>query len=457
MKLPRIMLAAPSSGSGKTLITCGILQALKNRGLRLSAFKCGPDYIDPMFHGRILGISSKNLDTFFTEDAMTRRLFAKEAKHSEFSVLEGVMGYYDGLAGISVRASAYDVARVTKTPVILIVNTKGMSTSVCALIQGFLQFQTDSRIAGVILNNCSAALYPRLKEQIEAMLPIRVLGYVPNVPQYVIESRHLGLVTPAEVENLQEKIEGLSMILETSIDLDALLEIGNGAEAFEAVEQDFPAAHFEGLRIAVAKDEAFCFFYRDNLELLEELGAQLVSFSPIHDRTLPENVHGMLLYGGYPELYAKQLSRNTSMLQSIRRAMRSGMPYLAECGGFLYLHEWMEDMNQTAYPMLGRIKGTAFQTDSLERFGYITLEAQKDTVFGDAQMCVQGHEFHYFDSTNNGTDFIARKPLSNRSWACMHADDHSAAGFAHLYYPSCPKLAVNFLKTCEVWRDRNEN
>ena len=181
MKLPRIMLAAAASGSGKTLITCGILQALKNRGMKMSSFKCGPDYIDPMFHGRILGISSKNLDTYFTDEEMTRYLFAREASLSDFSILEGVMGYYDGIAGISLQASAYDVARVTKTPVVLIINAKGMSTSVIALIQGFLQFQSDSHIAGVILNHSSAMLYPRLKEQIEKLLPVKVLGYVPTV------------------------------------------------------------------------------------------------------------------------------------------------------------------------------------------------------------------------------------------------------------------------------------
>lgn len=457
MNLPRIMLAAPSSGSGKTLITCGILQALKNRGKKLSAFKCGPDYIDPMFHGRILGISSKNLDTFFTDEEMTRYLFAKEAKQSDFSILEGVMGYYDGLAGTSVLASAYDVACVTKTPVVLIVNVKGMSTSVCALIRGFIDFQEDSRIVGVILNQCSAGLYPRLKEQIEALLPVSVLGYVPAVAEYVIESRHLGLVTPGEITDLQEKLEGLAKVLETTIDLDALLALGDQAEALEAAEPVLPKKRFSNLRIAAARDEAFCFFYRDNLELLESLGASLVYFSPIHDRTLPENIHGLLLYGGYPELYAKELSENTSMIRSIQQAIASNIPYLAECGGFLYLHETLEDMNGTAYPMVGAIHANAFRTNRLGRFGYITLESKKVTAFGADGICMRGHEFHYFDSTDNGSDFRAKKPLSDRSWECIHATEHSLAGFPHFYYASNPELIVNFLKTCETWEGNYEN
>lgn len=449
MKLPRIMLAATASGSGKTLITCGILQALKNRGMKMSSFKCGPDYIDPMFHGRILGISSKNLDTYFTDEEMTRYLFAREASLSDFSILEGVMGYYDGIAGISLQASAYDVARVTKTPVILIINAKGMSTSVIALIQGFLQFQSDSHIAGVILNHTSAMLYPRLKEQIEKLLPIKVLGYVPTVSEYVIESRHLGLVTPNEIENLQEKLEGLATVLEETIDLDAMIKLGECAEDMNFQEPKLPDYRCSKVRIGIAKDEAFCFYYRDNLELLERFGAELIFFSPIHDEKLPENLNGLIFYGGYPELYAKELSENQSMIQEIKNAITSGMPYLAECGGFMYLHEFMEDMKGNTHPMLGIIKGTVYKTSKLGRFGYIELKSNKTSVFGNENLFCRGHEFHYFDSTSNGADFVAKKPLTNRSWECIHANENGVAGFPHMYYYSNPQMIVDFLKNCE--------
>ncbi len=455
MKLPRIMLAAPASGSGKTLITCGILQALKNRRIRLSSFKCGPDYIDPMFHGRILGISSKNLDTYFTDEDMTRYLFAREAQKSDFSVLEGVMGYYDGIAGISLSASAYDVARVTKTPVILVVNAKGMSNSAVALIQGFLQFQKDSQIAGVILNHTSAMLYPRLKEQIEEVLPVKVLGYVPTVSEYVIESRHLGLVTPNEIVDLQEKLESLAKVLEETIDLDSLLELGNQAKELSVQEPCLPEYRTQNIRIGIAKDEAFCFYYRDNLELLKRFGAELTYFSPIHDKKLPENLNGLIFYGGYPELYAKALSENKSMIQEIQNVLAGGMPYLAECGGFMYLHESMEDMQGNAYPMVGVIPGTAYKTPKLVRFGYITLEARKNTVLGKAGITCKGHEFHYFDSTGNGSDFIAKKPLSKRSWECIHGNEKSIAGFPHFYYYSNPQMIVHYLQTCE--REKQED
>lgn len=445
---PRIMLAAPASGSGKTLITCGILQALKNRGIQLSSFKCGPDYIDPMFHGRIMGISSKNLDTFFTEEEMTRYLFCREAKKAEFSVIEGVMGYYDGLAGISTKASAYDVATVTKTPVILVVDCKGMSVSVAALIKGFLEFKENSHIVGVILNRMSAGLYPRIKEQVEQELPIKVLGYVPMVSEYVIESRHLGLVTPNEVENLQEKLQGLAKILEETLDLDTMIALGKEAPKLKEETPNLPAFSCQA-RIGVAMDEAFCFYYRDNLELLEDFGATLCYFSPIHDETVPENLDGLLFYGGYPELYAKKLSENKTMIASIRASIERGTPYLAECGGFMYLHEEMEDMEGNRYPMVGEIPGIAFRTKKLGRFGYITLEAGKEQLLGEKGMNCRGHEFHYFDSTNNGEDFLAKKPMAKRTWQCIHGDEKRIAGFPHLYYYSNPEMIVSFLEKCK--------
>lgn len=455
MKLPRILLAAPASGSGKTLITCGILQALLNRGLYPASFKCGPDYIDPMFHTKVLGISSGNLDTFFADSGLVSWLFAKEAKKADFSVIEGVMGYYDGLAGTSLDASAYDVAGAVKAPVVLVVDTKGMSISVTAVIKGFLEYRKDSRIAGVILNRMSAGLYPRIKEQIESQLSIKVLGYVPLVTDCVLASRHLGLVTPGEVENIQERLGSFAEILEETLDIDGLLELGSQAEELDVPEPELPKFH-ANVRIGVAKDEAFCFHYRDNLELLESFGAELVFFSPLHDDTLPETLDGMILYGGYPELYAKALSENEGMKTAVGEMILRGTPYLAECGGFLYLHETMEDMDGNAYPMVGIVKGRAYRTSRLGRFGYVTLKSKKDTLLGKKGTECKGHEFHYFDSTNNGEDFLAEKPLSSRSWQCIHGNESGIAGFPHLYYYSNPQIAVNFLKACETKRKAEE-
>lgn len=453
-KRPRFMLAAGASGSGKTLITCGVLQLLKNRGYQISAFKCGPDYIDPMFHEKVLKTKSRNLDTFFTEDSLTRYLFAKNAKGADLSVMEGVMGFYDGLGGVSEKASAYDLAKVTETPVILVVNTKGMSLSVVAYLKGFCDFRKNSGIQGVILNQMSPMLYPQMKEKIETELGIRVYGYVPKATNCVIESRHLGLVLPGEVEELEKKLQKLAAILEDSLDVEGILELADSApmldvEVPEWVEslqsqKHLPEQNIEHQsaqnsmpRIAVARDEAFCFIYEDNLQLLRELGAEIVEFSPLHDGHLPEDIQGLLLYGGYPELYAKTLSENHSMLKEIRESIENGLPCMAECGGFMYLHKWMEDMEGTAFPMVGTIEGKAYKTEKLGRFGYVTL--QENPI-------LRGHEFHYFDSTNCGEHFLAKKPVGKRSWRCMHKTENLLAGFPHLYYYASPSLAVEFVK-----------
>ena len=446
-KVPRILLGAAASGSGKTLITCGLLQALKNRKLQVTSFKCGPDYIDPMFHSRVIGTKSRNLDSFFADEDTVRYLLEKNARDCEISVIEGVMGYYDGLAGISAKASAYDVAKITKTPAVLIVNAKGMSLSAAAFIKGFVEYQEDSQIRGVILNQVSSMMYPRLKQIIEEELSIKVYGYVPVVKDCVLESRHLGLVMPEEIVDLQQKLMDRAEILEKSVDIDGLLELAEHAE--ELPVQESPVAYHTGrkIRIALAKDEAFCFFYQDNLELLEEMGAELVPFSPIHDKKLPEHIDGMLFHGGYPELYAKKLSENKEMLAAVCAAVQTGIPYMAECGGFMYLHQEMEDMEGHSWPMAGVIHGKSWRTPRLTRFGYITLE--DGTCFGEHVGAIRAHEFHYFDSDCCGEAYTAKKPLSSRSWKCIHSDGQGMSGFPHMYYYSNLRVPEQFLRACE--------
>lgn len=460
MKLPRVMLAAPASGSGKTLITCGLLQLLINQGKKPAAFKCGPDYIDPMFHRKVIGAPSKNLDTFFTEESVTRYLFGKEAKEADISILEGVMGFYDGIGGITTGASSYELAKVTDTPVILLVNAKGMSLSVLPMIKGFLQYRVDSHIRGVILNQTTAMTYSLLKQQIEQELGIMVLGYVPKCAEFAIESRHLGLVTPGEISDLREKQQGLAELLEETLEVEQILALADSAAELQWEEPALPKIAWKTTqqkpRIGVARDEAFCFCYSDNLELLEQMGADLVEFSPLHDETLPENLHGLLLYGGYPELYAKQLSENNFMRKQIKEVILQGMPYLAECGGFLYLQEMMEDMEGTKYPMADVIEGQAFPTQKLGRFGYISLTAEEKGQLLDCGEEIKAHEFHYFDTTNNGTSYQAKKPSGNREWTCIHGKENAVAGFPHLYYYSNPKFAYYFLEQCVKWQQKKD-
>ena len=303
------------------------------------------------------------------------------------------------------------------------------------------------QIRGVILNQISPMMYPRLKQIIEETLPVKVYGYVPVVKDCVLESRHLGLVMPEEIADLHDKLMKLAEILERSVDIDGLLELAEGAEELP-VQEPLTGYHTKRtVRIALAKDEAFCFFYQDNLELLEEMGAQLIPFSPIHDEKLPENIDGMLFHGGYPELYAKALSENKKMLTSVREAVQAGIPYMAECGGFMYLHQEMEDMEGHSWPMAGVIPGKSWRTPRLTRFGYITLE--DGTCFGKNVGGIRAHEFHYFDSDNCGESYTARKPLSSRSWNCIHSDRQGMSGFPHMYYYSNLQVPEQFLRTCE--------
>ena len=461
MKIPRILLAAGASGSGKTLITCGLLQALVNRGLKVASFKCGPDYIDPMFHSRVIGTRSRNLDTFFTDGDRTRYLLAKNASDCEIAVMEGVMGYYDGVGGITSRASAYDLASTTDTPAILIVNSRGMSVSLAAYVKGFLEYKKDSHICGVIFNQMSPMLYPRMKKLLEEELSVKVLGYVPKVEDCVIESRHLGLVLPEEIPELKSRLQKLSEVLEKTLDIDGILELAGGAPELAAPEPEmliqkdtaFGYRTEEKVRIGVADDEAFCFFYADNLNLLEQMGAELVRFSPIHDRELPEDLDGLLLSGGYPELSGEALEENQEMCTRIREVILDGMPCLAECGGFMYLHQEMEDMEGKQRRVCGVIPGRAYRTPKLNRFGYITLTEKQDTGLGE----IPAHEFHYFDSTDCGADFHAAKPASKRGWDCIHDRGRLMAGFPHLYYYGNPRVPARFLKNAlEYKKERRQ-
>lgn len=459
MILPRILLTAPKSGSGKTLITCGILNLFKRRGIRAASFKCGPDYIDPMFHTKVIGTNSTNLDTFFAGPDTVRHLLKKHGADSRIAVIEGVMGYYDGLGGVSTRSSAYEVAAVTETPVVLLVDARGASVSLGALVAGFARYREDSRIRGVILNRISPMMYPRMKELIESETGVAVLGFVPVIEDCVLESRHLGLMLPEEVEQLQEKLDHLSGELEKSLDVEGILALADSAGEIEydpenvsvskwrKKERVFRRRDGKRLRIGLADDEAFCFFYKDNLELLEEMGAELIPFSPIHDECLPENLDGLLLHGGYPELFAKSLFENSGMRESIRREIAGGLPTIAECGGFMYLHGEMEDMGGKSWPMAGVIPGRAFRTNHLNRFGYINLEG--GTVFGVDVGSIPAHEFHYFDSENCGDAFRAGKPVGGREWKCMHSRETLLAGFPHLYYYGNPGIAESFLRRCE--------
>lgn len=441
--VPRVMLAGTNSGCGKTTVTCAVLQALVDRGYKVGAFKCGPDYIDPMFHSRIIGAKSATLDLFFFEENTLRFLLAKSGADRDVSVIEGVMGYYDGMGVASPRASSYEVSRAVGSPTVLVVGARGASLSVLAVIQGFLSLYPDNNIRGVILNQCTASTYQVLAGAIRERFGgvVRPLGFLPALPECTLESRHLGLVTAAEVEGLREKLHVLSREARRSIDLDGLLELAGSAPALCYEPVELPQ-YGEPVRIAVARDNAFCFYYEDSLETLVDMGAEMVAFSPLSDERLPEGVHGLYLGGGYPELYTEALSGNRPMLASIRSALARGLPCIAECGGFMYLTQAIGGR-----PMVGYLPGESFDAGKLVRFGYVTLTARADNMLCRAGESIRGHEFHHWDADCPGESFTAAKS-TGRSWPCVVATDRLYAGYPHFHFYANPAFAQGFYETC---------
>lgn len=452
---PRVMFAATRSGSGKTTVTCGVLAALKKQNIKVQAYKCGPDYIDPMFHRTVLGIDTGNLDTFFADADAIGRILARDTKDAELIVMEGVMGYYDGVGGTTTMASSYELSKVTKTPVVLIVDAKGASVTLAAIIRGIMEYKKDSRIVGVILNRVSPMFYSRIKHVIETECGIPVLGYLPEDASFAVPSRHLGLLQPDEMQKQRDWVETVAEAARKTIDIDGILEIAAQAEMLqiqkatgETEKCKFPA----GYRIGVARDAAFSFYYRENLRMLEDMGATLVFFSPLADAHVPE-VDALIFGGGYPELYAKQLYENQSMRVSVRQALEYGMPCHAECGGFLYLGKSLADAEGNVYEMVGFLDGAGFRTERLQRFGYVELAPQEADAFA-VNTVLRGHEFHYWDSTDCGDACLAWKPLSKqKTYPCMVKKKGTFAGFPHLYYAG----AENFFYHLFLNSTENEN
>ena len=457
IRIPRILIAAPGSGSGKTLLTCALLRLLGRRGIRAAAFKCGPDFIDPMFHKKVLGTPSRNLDLYLAGEEGVRRSFAAGCESAQIAVIEGVMGYFDGTGSSGMEGSSYHLASVLQAPVLLAVDVRGMSRSAAALIKGFTDYGEQKMIRGAFLNRVSPAMANRISGWLESEAGIPVLGSFPADDSLRIESRHLGLVEPDEVPDLLQKIDHAADLLEQTLNLELLLEIAQSAPVLQVEKmsvKELEAARENArneeapVTIAVAEDEAFSFYYEDNLELLEELGAEIVSFSPLHDTSLPE-ADGLLIGGGYPELRAQELAANTFMISSIRRAAEQGMPILAECGGFQYLQEKLVDSEGIEHRMCGVLKGCSRMTNKLVRFGYVEVSGE-GSYFGSGRT-IRGHEFHYSDSTNNGNACRAVKP-DGRAWDCMVVQGRITAGYPHLYYRSDPAFAEAFVAECRKFR-----
>jgi cobyrinic acid a,c-diamide synthase len=450
-RIPRCLLTAPKSGSGKTTVTCAVLRALLHKKLKVAAFKTGPDYIDPMFHTLVIGAESRNLDAYLTGDVNVPRLFAKNAKGKDIAIIEGAMGYYDGLDKTEAD-SAYAIGRLVKAPVVLILDGKGAALSLAAMIKGFKEFRKDSNIQGVILNNIKKMTYQYYADVLAQETGVKMLGYLPPLTDCSFASRHLGLVTAGEIKDLDVIAEKLAQAAEETIDLDGLIELAGQAEPFTYEALALPKP--QKIRLALAYDKAFCFYYQDALDLLTTLGAEIIKFSPLTDKVLPP-CDGVYLGGGYPELYAQELEANVPMRQSLRQALAGGLPCFAECGGFMYLMDGFEKDAHT-YAWVGAISGTCHMTKALQRFGYVKLTAQKDNLFCKAGASIPAHEFHYSDSTNNGEAFLAEKSGGKRKWQGIHGTANLYAGYPHIHLWGNLNFAASFINCCAKYAAKNK-
>lgn len=451
----KLLFAAPASGSGKTTVTMAVLAALKARGLSVHAFKCGPDYIDPMFHRAALGLPCHNLDLYLTPPERLKELFARYAAGAEVAVAEGVMGFYDGVGGVTAKASAWHVADVLDLPVVLVLRPKGASLSLASVVKGLQSVpdgapgRTDSHLKAILLSDCSEMQYQVLKPMLEAETGLPVLGFLPHLEEAALESRHLGLKQAGEVADLAKTLDLLAETAGRTINLSALLALGEGPAPEPVAVPDLPA---ERVRIAVAQDEAFAFCYDETLDAFRDAGGEPVFFSPLCDEALPDDIGGLYLPGGYPELHARELSENKAMLAAVREAVERGLPTIAECGGFLYLGAELASNDGELYPMAGVFPGTALPKGKPVRFGYAELVSDKDTLLAPAGQPVRIHNFHYWDTDVRGNTYHATKPVSGRTFETGFGTGTLYAGFPHLYFAGAPELTERFLAAARNYR-----
>ncbi|APC41977.1 cobyrinate a,c-diamide synthase [Clostridium estertheticum] len=426
-----IFIASNASGGGKTTVTLGIMKALKNRGFKVQGYKVGPDYIDSAFHSKITGQDSRNLDLYLMGEAGVKASFSRG--HGDLGVVEGVMGLYDG-KGIYTSYSTYHVSKVLDLPIILVLSPKAQVATFCAEINGIVNFK-DANIRGIILNNITESYYNLLKSAIDKNCKIKVLGYLPKDERLSLKSRHLGLIQSSEIEDLEEKIEVCAKLLEKHLDMDLLLEQFNESKKYV---DNFHVEN-KGKRIAVAYDKAFSFYYKENLELLEELG-EVIYFSPLIDNELPSNIDFLYLGGGYPEVFIKELSENTSMIYSIKKALDSGLPCYAECGGLMYLTlgEKSLDEEQITHKAVGFFDGYYSLTTRLQNFGYAKIKVEVENTILPKDMSINCHEFHKsFVDLQEEKIFKLSKDVydgSRKNWLCGYIKKNTIAVYGHVHF-----------------------
>ncbi|MCQ4699135.1 cobyrinate a,c-diamide synthase [Paeniclostridium sordellii] len=435
--MKKILIAGTNSGVGKTTISLGIMQALTKRNLKVQPYKVGPDYIDPSYHTFITGRDSRNLDSYMLDDEKIKYIFKNASKDADISVIEGVMGLYDGF-GIDLNSctSSY-TSKILKSPVILVINGKAMSSSAAAMVLGYKELDKEVNIKGVIVNNVKTKNhYELIKEAIEKYCNVEVLGYFPPNEKFKLDSRHLGLVPSVEIEALTEKFYDLGSEIEKYINIDRLIEISESEE----IETSFELNELPKLKnksIAVAYDKAFNFYYKENLELLNQMNIEIKTFSPLYDEIVPK-ADCIYIGGGFPEVFAKELGINKKMRESIKKAHENNVPIYAECGGLMYLGEKLLDLDGNEYEMVGIFEGISKMTKSLKRFGYCDGIAKVDTVFSNKGDIIKGHEFHHSEfNSNEECSYKMVKKRGNKivdEWYGGYSKGNTLATYLHTHF-----------------------
>ena len=437
-----IVIASNSSGGGKTTVTLGIMKVLQNRGFDVQGYKVGPDYIDTAFHTKITGKNSRNLDLYLMSEDGVKASYSRG--YGDLAVVEGVMGLYDG-KGTDTSYSTYHVSKILDIPIILVLSPKAQVATLCAEINGIMNFR-EANIKGIILNNITESYYNLLKTAINENCNIKVLGYLPKDERLALKSRHLGLIQSSEIDDLEEKIEDCAKLLEKHLDMDLLLE------QFKESKKYIDNFHVvnKGKRTAVAYDRAFSFYYKENLELLEEMG-EVIYFSPLVDKELPSNIDFLYIGGGYPEVFIRELSKNTSMLDSIRNALDNGLRCYAECGGLMYLTlgekhpeekhlvEKLSDESQMSHNTVGFFIGYFTLTKKLQNFGYAQINVGvENTILPESTSSIKCHEFHKsFVDLSEGQVLNLSKEMydgNNKNWQCGYVKKNTLAVYGHVHF-----------------------
>jgi cobyrinic acid a,c-diamide synthase len=451
-----LVIAGTHSGVGKTTISLGLMAAFRKRGLHIQGFKVGPDFIDPGHHNKLLQIPSRNLDGWMLSEKYNRATFSRTMRGKDLGVVEGVMGLFDGYDGRSEAGSTAQMAKWLGGSVVLVVDASSMARSIAALVQGFKTFDRDVRLEAVVANRVGSQTHTHfLAEALESVPGVVFLGGLPRTDEITIPERYLGLVTTDEEPYSADLFDNLALLVEEHLDLSKILALAEPTTQEENL--CLPPARPTEVRIAVARDEAFCFYYQDNLELLSHFGGEICFFSPVRDKHLPSNVAGLYLGGGYPELFARQLCENRQLRGEILAAAQKGMPILAECGGFMYLTSSIEVQDQV-YPMVGLYPFNTRMLSKRKALGYREVTLKEDSFLGPMGLKARGHEFHYSELIDDPGDTPSLYQVSSRKGIEVGPDGfrmHNVlAGYIHLHFGSNPELAVNFVESCKECEQR---